>query len=84
MMIAMEQRQNEDVRSLGEIFFYFTDELADITFTQSLWIILRAMFECIYAVFQVTDEQIDMFISMFVDRLPGYLQRALARGVQMA
>ena len=84
MMIAMEQRQNEDFRSLGEIFFYFTDELADITFAQSLWIILRAMFECIYAVFQVTDEQIDMFISMFVDRLPGYLQRALARGVQMA
>lgn len=84
MMIAMEQRQNEDFRSLGEIFFYFTDELADITFAQSLWIILRTMFECIYAVFQVTDEQIDMFISMFVDRLPGYLQRALARGVQMA
>jgi len=84
MMIAMEQRQNEDFRSLGEIFFYFTDELADITFAQSLWIILRTMFECIYAVFQVTDKQIDMFISMFVDRLPGYLQRALARGVQMA
>ena len=34
MMIAMEQRQNEDFRSLGEIFFYFTDELADITFAQ--------------------------------------------------
>ena len=74
MMIAMEQRQNEDVRSFEEIFFYFTDELADITFAQSLWIILRAMFECIYAVFQVSDEQIDTFITMFVNRLPGYMQ----------
>ena len=84
MMIAMEQRQNEDFRSLGEIFFYFTDELADITFAQSLWILIRAMFECIYAVFQVSDEQMDTFITMFVNRLPGYMQRALARGTQTA
>lgn len=84
MMIAMEQRQNEDFRSLGEIFFYFTDELADITFAQSLWIIIRAMFECIYTIFQVSDEQMDKFITMFVNRLPGYMQRALARGAQTA
>ena len=84
MMIAMEQRQNEDVRSPGEIIFYFTDELANITFAQSLWIIIRAMFECIYAVFQVSDEQMDTFITMFVNRLPGYMQRALARGTQTA
>lgn len=38
------------------------------------------MFECIYTVFQVTDEQIDAFIEMFVDRLPEYMQRALLRG----
>lgn len=84
MMIAVEQRRNEDDRSLGEIFFYFTDELADITFLQSLRIILQAMFECIYAVFQVTEEQLDTFIDMFVNRLPGYMLRTLARGAQMA
>jgi hypothetical protein len=84
MMIAMEQRRNEDDRSLGEIFFFFTDELADITFAESFQIILRAMFECIYTVFQVTDEQIDVFIEMFVDRLPEYMQRALLRGSAVA
>lgn len=46
MMIALEQRRNEDDRSLGEIFFFFTDELADITFAESFQIILKAMFEC--------------------------------------
>lgn len=84
MMIAMEQRRNEDDRSLGEIFFFFTDELADITFAESFQIILRAMFECIYTVFQVTDEQIDTFIEMFVDRLPEYMRRALLRGSAVA
>lgn len=80
LMIALEQRKDEDYRSLGEIFFYFTDELADITFAESFRIILKTMFECIYTIFQVTDEQIDAFIKMFIDRLPPYLQRALAKG----
>ena len=84
MMIAMEQRRNEDYRSLEEIFFFFTDELADITFEESFEIIMKAMFECIYTVFQVTDEQIDSFIKMFVDRLPGYMQNALLRGTVVA
>ena len=79
MMIALEQRKDEDFRSLGEIFFYFTDELADITFSESLQILLKAMFECIYAIFQVTEEQMDTFIEMFINRLPGYMQRALTR-----
>ena len=78
-MIALEQRKDEDNRSLGEIFFYFTDELADITFAESFQIILKAMFECIYTIFQVTEEQMDTFIDMFFDRLPAYLQRALAK-----
>ena len=79
MMIALEQRKDEDFRSLGEIFFYFTDELADITFAESLQILLKAMFECIYAIFQVTEEQMDTFIEMFIKRLPEYMQRALIR-----
>ena len=84
MMIATEHGQNEDDRSLGEIFFFFTDELADITFAKSFQIILRTMFECIYTVFQVTDEQINAFIEMFVDRLPEYMRRALLRGFAVA
>ncbi len=84
LMIALEQRKDEDYRSLGEIFFYFTDELADITFAESFQIILKAMFECIYTIFQVTDEQMDAFIDMFINRLPAYLQRALAKGSDAA
>lgn len=79
LMIALEQRRNEDDRTLGEIFFFFTDELADITFGESFQIILTAMMECIYTVFQVTEKQMDVFIDMFIDRLPEYLQNALIR-----
>jgi hypothetical protein len=79
MMLALEQRKDEDHRTLGEIFFFLTDELADITFGESLQIILKAMFEGIYTVFQVTETQIDAFIDIFVDRLPNFIQNSLAK-----
>lgn len=79
MMIALEQRKNEDERSLGELFFYFVDELADITFAESFRIILETMLECISIIFQVTDEQMATFQDMFIHRLPPYLQRALVK-----
>lgn len=84
MLLALEQRKDEDNRTLGELFFYLTDELADITFGESFQIILRAMFEGIYAVFQVTEEQLDTFIDIFVNQLPDFLQKSLARSAAWA
>ena len=81
MMIALEQRKEQDKRTLGELFFLFTDELADITFSESYQILLKAMFESIYAVFQVTEDQLNDFITLFVEKLPLYIQNALAKSV---
>ena len=78
LMIALEQRRSEDDRSLGEIFFFFTDELADITFGESFGIIITAMMDSICAIFQPTEEQMELFIEMFMGRLPEYLRRSLA------
>ena len=84
MMLALEQRKDEDHRTLGEIFFFLTDELADITFGESFQIILRAMFEGIYTVFQVTEAQIDEFINIFVSQLQDFLQKSLTKSGTMA
>ena len=43
MLLAMEQRQNEDQRALGELFFFLVDEMADITFNRSLCILMDAL-----------------------------------------
>ena len=84
LMIAMEQRRNEDNRSLGEIFFFFTDELADITFGESFQIIITAMIHSVCAIFQPTEEQLALFIEMFVGRLPDYIRNALAKSALAA
>lgn len=79
IMISLEQRKGKDERMLGELFFFFCDKLSDITFGLSFQIIMKAMFESIYAVFQVTQSQIEEFITDFIGRLPQYLQKALAK-----
>lgn len=84
LMIAMEQRRNEDNRTLGELFFFFADELADITFNESFYIIFTAMIESVCAIFQPTESQIEMFIEVFVGRLPEYLQDSLVKAVMAA
>ena len=79
LMIAMEQRKCEDDRTLGEIFFFFTDELADITFGESFQIIVTAMLESVCAIFQPTEEQMALFIEMFIGRLPEYIRNSLTK-----
>lgn len=32
MLLALEQRKDEDQRTLGELFFFLVDEITDITF----------------------------------------------------
>ena len=79
LMISMEQRRSKDDRTLGEIFYFFTDELADITFGESFQIIITAMIESVSSVFQPTEEQLAMFIEMFVGQLPEYIRNSLAK-----
>lgn len=79
LMIALEQRRCEDDRTLGEIFFFFTDELSDITFGESFRIIINAMIDSVCAIFHPTEEQLEMFIEMFVGRLPDYIRNSLAK-----
>ncbi len=84
LMIAMEQRRNEDDRTLGEIFYFFTDELKDITFGESFQIIITAMIESVCAIFRPTEEQLELFIEMFVGRLPEYIRNSLAKAALAA
>ena len=84
LMIAMEQRRSEDNRTLGEIFFFFTDELTDITFGESFQIIITAMIDSVCAIFQPTEEQLALFIEMFVGRLPDYIRNSLIKAALVA
>lgn len=84
MMIALEKRRYEDDRTLGEIFNLFVDEMKDITFSESLQIFISTMVGCMCTTFQLTQEQFQEFVQMFIRQLPAYISNALTRATLTA
>lgn len=77
MLLAVEQRQKEDQRTLGELFFFLVDEMADITFCRSLSILMDALMASLQEILKLSDEQLEAFTADFESRLPDYLRNAL-------
>ena len=84
MLFAMEQRQNEDQRTLGKLFFLLVDEMADITFNRSLGILMAALMASLQEILKLSDEQLTAFTADFEARLPEYLRNALHPEIAMA
>lgn len=84
MLLAMEQRKNEDYRTLGELFFYLVDEMEDITFIRSIGILMTAMILSLQSLLRLTEDQIIMFVDDFESRLPDYLRNALQSNLSVA
>lgn len=78
MILSVFQRQDEDHRALGELFFVMLTELEDITFNHSMMILVEAMFQTVKSVFRITDEQLETFAAEFYSRLPEYMQKSLS------
>ena len=78
MLLALEQRKSVDARSFGELFMLVVDELADITFSHSMQLILAAMLDSIRELFHANDEQIEVLMKTFLSRLPEEFQTLLS------
>ena len=60
------------------------DELDDITFSQSMRIIIDALMDTVMEYFYITEQQLEEFTASFVQRLPKYMQQALLYGQKAA
>ena len=77
MMLSVAKRQNEDDKTICELFFCLLDEMEDITFGQSMRIILEALLDTVMEYFHITESQLEEFTASFINRLPKYMQNAL-------
>lgn len=77
MMLSLESRESSDTRSLGELFLYFSDEMADITWIQAFQMLLQ-MFRTILTDYtELSDEKITQLVDAFMDILPVMLKTKL-------
>lgn len=77
MMLSLYQRSNSDERSLGELFWSYATEVAEISFNQAMNLIVMALLETVKEFFAVSDEQMSLFVDSFISKLPTHLQLAL-------
>ena len=77
MLLSVEKRLNENDRTVGEHFFIMIDELQDITFNQSMAIIVQAFIDTVQEFLHLTDDQINSLFASFVSRLPANLRDSL-------
>lgn len=79
MMLSVAKRRNEDDKTICELFYCLMDELDDITFSQSMQIIMEALLDTVMEFFHITEAQLEEFTSSFINHLPKYMQDALFR-----
>ncbi len=77
MMLAVENRETEDPRTLGELFIYFVDELADITFLQAFSQIMSLFSKMMIEKFDLDEAEISSMIDTFISALTPSMQRQL-------
>ena len=77
MLLAVAKRGNEDERTLGELFYLMVSEVADLSFRESMLLIVSAMIDAVEDMFRLTDTQVNGLLERFLGNLPEHLRRSL-------
>ena len=77
MMLSLESRESNDIRSLGELFVYISNEMADITWLQALQMLLQLFRSTLSETAELTEEKINELVDNFLDTLPSLLKSLL-------
>ena len=74
MMLAVSKRESEDPRSMGELFMYCTDELADISFAQAFSLLMELFISKAEEFLTISEQEISAFVDKFLEAIPDALK----------
>lgn len=78
ILLSYENRNSKDVRTLGELFLLYFDEVRDVQFSEALRLILEAIIDTLEEAMFLNKKQVNEFLDMFITKLPEYLKRMVA------
>jgi len=80
IILSLKKRNEEDPRSLGELFYVSYDEVSDIKFEQSFLIIMTILADTLRNEEQgLTETQIEQILDYFIQKLPPYIRTCLPK-----
>ena len=77
MMLSLESRESNDTRSLGELFLYFSDEMADITWIQAFQMLLQIFRTMLADNTELSEDKIGELADAFMNALPPVMKTQL-------
>ncbi len=76
-MLAMESRYTTDDRTIGELFYYLREELADIKLSQSLMLMVDALRDVLKKLPLLSQEMANQIMTAFLNTIPLPLKQKL-------
>lgn len=70
MLLAVEERENKDGRSLGELFYLSLDEMPDLKYVEALRLVMQEFAEQLLAEYPFESRQADAMLRRFVEGVP--------------
>jgi len=77
LMLALENRESKDPRTLGNLFYLCCDELKDISFAQAFQLILTMLKKTLRKYLTIADSALQGLIDDFISSLPAFLKGRL-------
>src|SRR5699024_7963753 len=77
MLLSLERRGSRHKRSPGQLFLYFSDEMADITWIQAFQMLLQMFRSILKDNTELAEEKINELVDAFMNTLPVVLKTKL-------
>ncbi len=79
IMLALGAREENDPKTLGELFYLCCDEIEDIRYAEAVLLIMELFASTMNKQFLLSEEQIQQFLDAFVEQLPSFLKCSLQK-----
>lgn len=79
MMLALDKRLEEDVRSIGELFYDICDELPDISLMKAFMLLMEIFVNVAAEKYFLADDEVEHLLAAFMDALPEPFKKSLPR-----
>ena len=78
IMLSLESRNGEDMRTIGQLFYICCDELHDISLVEALQKLLSLLEQFLNEELQLAEDEIRRLMDYFIDNLPSFFKDRLA------
>ncbi len=76
-MLSIETRNSNDNRTIGDLFYYLKEELANIKLSKSLMLLIDALREVLNSLPVISQKLVHEIMDQFINAIPDYMKRKL-------